>query len=95
MHFHLLSILVFPLAALSMQSEQEILATPQQQDGSFDPLTTPMPSLADLLTIEPSASIFYSYAREIELSRLFGDLNGNNTLLVPTNKAVMALSRKP
>ena len=77
-----------------MQPEQEILVTPQQ-DSPFDPLTTPMPSLADLLTIEPSASIFYSYAREIELSRLFGDLNGNNTLLVPTNKAVMALSRKP
>ncbi|KAJ3860962.1 hypothetical protein EV359DRAFT_66895 [Lentinula novae-zelandiae] len=68
-----------------------------------------MPSLADLLTIESSASIFYSYARELALSQLFADLNssvwdgepkptvGNAglTLLVPTNKAVMALARKP
>ncbi|KZP29260.1 hypothetical protein FIBSPDRAFT_727758 [Athelia psychrophila] len=57
------------------------------------------PSLADLLTIESSASIFFSYARELELSSMFvgegpdGDVK--MTLLVPTNKAVMALSRKP
>ncbi|THH19705.1 hypothetical protein EUX98_g8724 [Antrodiella citrinella] len=54
-----------------------------------------MPSLADLLTIETSASIFYSYAREVELSQMFGDSRSNSTVLVPTNKAVMALSRKP
>jgi hypothetical protein len=65
-----------------------------------------LPSLADLLTIEPSASIFYSYARELSLSQLFSEpvaaaetlgqpLNGGLTLVVPTNRAVMALSRKP
>ncbi|KAJ4470246.1 hypothetical protein J3R30DRAFT_1243062 [Lentinula aciculospora] len=66
-----------------------------------------MPSLADLLTIESSASIFYSYARELALSELFSEregsaqveeqINGKSglTLLVPTNKAVMALARKP
>ncbi|THG94490.1 hypothetical protein EW026_g6994 [Hermanssonia centrifuga] len=53
------------------------------------------PALADLLTIEPSASIFYSYARELELSAEFADVNTQRTLLVPTNKAVMALARKP
>jgi len=52
-------------------------------------------TLFDLLTIEPGASIFFSYARELELSRLFVDANSNLTLLVPTNKAVMALARKP
>jgi len=52
-------------------------------------------TLFDLLTIEPGASIFFSYARELELSRLFVDGNSNLTLLVPTNKAVMALARKP
>jgi len=63
--------------------------------------THAQPTLADLLTIESSASIFYSYARELELSRMFGEeLGGGDsakkvTLLVPTNKAVMALSRKP
>ena len=55
---------------------------------------TPL-TLFDLLTIEPRTSIFFSYAREIELSRLFVDVDSNLTLLVPTNKAVMALARKP
>ncbi|KAI0354654.1 hypothetical protein OH77DRAFT_1404789 [Trametes cingulata] len=53
------------------------------------------PSLADLLTIESSASIFYSYARETELSKLFADKDARSTVLVPTNKAVIALPRKP
>ncbi|KAH8094737.1 hypothetical protein BXZ70DRAFT_1034260 [Cristinia sonorae] len=79
---------------MSMQYEQEILAAPMDQNH-YSPLTTTMPSLADLLTIESSASIFYSYAREVELSKAFVDLNGQYTLLVPTNKAVMALARKP
>lgn len=94
MRLQLLSSLLFPLFAMAAQQEQEILTTPERQ-GPYTPLTTTMPSLADLLTIETSASIFYSYAREVELSQTFGDHSGNNTLLVPTNKAVMALSRKP
>jgi hypothetical protein len=53
------------------------------------------PTLFDLLTIEPSSSIFFSYARELELSRLFVNVDANLTVLVPTNKAVMALARKP
>ena len=53
------------------------------------------PTLFDLLTIEPRTSIFFSYARELELSRLFVNVDSNITLLVPTNKAVMALARKP
>lgn len=59
------------------------------------PLTTPKPTLTDLLTIEPRASIFFSYARELELSTLFAVLDTQTTLFVPTNKAVMALARKP
>ncbi|EKM61541.1 uncharacterized protein PHACADRAFT_248219 [Phanerochaete carnosa HHB-10118-sp] len=61
----------------------------------YTPLTNEKPTLADLLTIEPSASIFYSYAREVELSKGFADNDSRLTLLVPTNKAVMALTRKP
>lgn len=58
--------------------------------------THTQPSLADLLTIESSASIFYSYARELELSKLFNEEGKEKmTLLVPTNKAVQALARKP
>jgi hypothetical protein len=59
------------------------------------PSSTHLPTLFDLLTIEPTTSIFFSYARELELSRLLVDLDSNITVLVPTNKAVMALARKP
>ncbi|KZT73316.1 hypothetical protein DAEQUDRAFT_662427 [Daedalea quercina L-15889] len=61
----------------------------------YTPQTHSQPSLADLLTIESSASIYYSYARETDLSALFSDAHARLTLLVPTNKAVMALARKP
>lgn len=59
------------------------------------PASSVRPTLFDLLTIEPGTSIFFSYARELELSRLFVNVNSNITLLVPTNNAVMALARKP
>jgi hypothetical protein len=59
------------------------------------PASSVHPTLFDLLTIEPGTSIFFSYARELELSRLFVNVDSNFTLLVPTNKAVMALARKP
>lgn len=62
---------------------------------TYTPQTNAKPTLADLLTIEPSASIFYTYARELELSKTFADTSPHLTLLVPTNKAVMALARKP
>jgi hypothetical protein len=54
-----------------------------------------IPTLADLLTIESSASIFYSYARELPMSKILSDEGEQLTILVPTNKAVMALARKP
>lgn len=56
---------------------------------------TTNPTIADLLTIEPSVSIFYSYARELALSGMFSSTDQSITVLVPTNKAVMALARKP
>ncbi|KAH7923795.1 hypothetical protein BV22DRAFT_1035930 [Leucogyrophana mollusca] len=66
---------------------------PEQQ---YTPLTSTRPTIADLLTIEQSASIFYSYAREVEISGRFAEEGeGELTVLVPTNKAVMALARKP
>lgn len=61
----------------------------------YIPQTTVKPTLADLLTIEPSASIFYSYARELELSSILSDTSAKLTIFVPTNKAVMGLARKP
>ncbi|KIY47221.1 hypothetical protein FISHEDRAFT_7086, partial [Fistulina hepatica ATCC 64428] len=50
-----------------------------------------MPTLADpVLTVESSASIFHSYA----MSTQFSAADASMTLLVPTNKAVIALPRK-
>jgi hypothetical protein len=46
----------------------------------YTPLTNAKPTLADLLTIESSTSIFYSYAREIELSAIFADDRVKSTL---------------
>jgi len=61
----------------------------------FEPKTSTGPSLADLMTIERSVSIFYSYARETEFSSMFDDDAQNITVMAPNNKAVIALNRKP
>lgn len=51
--------------------------------------------LSDLLTRENSLSIFYSYARETTAGRLLETEGAGVTVFAPTNKAVMALPRKP
>ncbi len=84
-----LSVLSFALPFMSALGEQIPM------NSGYTPLTTTKPLLSDLLTIESSASIFYSYARELELSKMLEDENARLTVLVPTNKAVMALARKP
>jgi hypothetical protein len=66
-----------------------------QDANESSPFKSSQPTLADLLTIETSASIYYSYARETDLSRMFSSDCAWFTMLVPTNKAVMALARKP
>ncbi|KAJ7118788.1 hypothetical protein C8R44DRAFT_183294 [Mycena epipterygia] len=88
MRLQLCSILVLPfLQVFASEGEQILMASPQ---------VAMQPTLADLLTIEPSTSIFYSYARELTTSTMFSDVDSRPiTLLVPTNKAVMALARKP
>ncbi|KIJ66584.1 hypothetical protein HYDPIDRAFT_86539 [Hydnomerulius pinastri MD-312] len=65
------------------------------RDPVYSPLTTAQPTLSDLLTIESTASIYFSYARETKFSQEFDASGQQITLLVPTNKAVMALARKP
>ena len=50
--------------------------------------------LSDKLTIQPSASIFFSYARESTLGKMLEE-DGQLTVFAPTNRAVMALARKP
>ncbi|KAJ7677214.1 hypothetical protein B0H17DRAFT_1079564 [Mycena rosella] len=90
MRLQLCSILALPLLLVfASEGDQIFMAEPIIQQSL-------QPTLADLLTIESSASIFYSYARELTSSKMFSDVeSGPITLLVPTNKAVMALARKP
>ena len=97
MRLHLLSLLVLPFMASASMDEQMVLPPSQPGPGQpFVPIThAGTPSLADLLTIETSASIFFSYARELQLSEKFSESDGRITVLVPTNKAVIALPRKP
>jgi len=55
-----------------------------------------LPTLADLLTLETRVSIFYTYARDTEMSEQLSKPDAEAiTVFAPTNKAVMALARKP
>ena len=83
------------LVSASNSKKDQIPMASDSNAPEYIPQTTPQPTLADLLTIEPSASIFYSYARELELSSMLSDHDAKLTVFVPTNKAVMALARKP
>ena len=94
MRIGLLYSLVLPLIASAAVNEQIPIGQTDMSEP-YTPLTTVQPTLADLLTIEPSASIFYSYARELEFSSELNDVHSKNTVLVPTNKAITALARKP
>ena len=96
MHVLPLLLSLFFLTAISPASaDDQIVMSAGLREPDYTPCTTPRPTLADLLTIEPSASIFYSYARELELSSIFSEPSTKVSLFVPTNKAIMALSRKP
>jgi len=91
-----LSLLILPSLSQASIPDQSVFWMSQSHQTP-EIQTHDKPSLADLLTIEPKASIFYSYARELELSAHFSETQDEMkwTLLVPTNKAVMQLSRKP
>ena len=94
---HLLTF-VFPFLVSASFGDQQVLSPPAmalEWDSVFTPITTGKPTLTDLLTIESSASIYFSYARETSFSTDFSAADNQLTLLVPTNKAVMALPRKP
>lgn len=99
--FHFTAFALPFLVSASLHEQSVVLpplSIPPEQGMSgpdYTPLTHTRPTLADLLTIEPSASIYYSYARETELSREFNAGDRYLTLLVPINKAVMAQPRKP
>jgi hypothetical protein len=72
----------------------------QQQSMAEDDTPLLAPMLSDQLSLEPQASIFFTYARES--AKASGILEGGEydgvqqfTVFVPTNKAIMALARKP
>jgi uncharacterized surface protein with fasciclin (FAS1) repeats len=82
--------------ALSQPEQIPIMNIPDIFGSTGSPhINSGSPSLADLLTIQSRASIYYSYARETDYSSLLSDEGGFVTAFVPTNKAVMALARKP
>ncbi|KAF9055735.1 hypothetical protein BJ165DRAFT_1521715 [Panaeolus papilionaceus] len=92
--FSLILAPTLPMAAASQDNQIPIAGQVHDSHG-YVPLTTPKPTLADLLTIDSSASIFYSYARELELSSMLSDKDRKVTIFVPTNKAVINMHRKP
>jgi hypothetical protein len=72
----------------------------QKQVMAEDNIPPRAPMLSDQLSLEPQASIFFTYAREsAKASGILegGEYNGVEqfTVFVPTNKAIMALARKP
>ena len=95
MRYSFFSLLILPLIASAAEEQQQLLSPLFEMAEPFNPVTSSKPTLADLLTIESSASIFYTYAREVELSERFSDVDSYSTVLAPSNKAVMALARKP
>ncbi|KAG8851217.1 hypothetical protein FRB96_009420 [Tulasnella sp. 330] len=55
-----------------------------------------LPPLFDTLILQRSSSIFFDYLREVSsISGRISDLDMKSTLLVPSNKAVIALGWKP
>lgn len=90
--------LVIPQVVLDYTPGQEQQVMP---DPVSDDYASVAPMLSDKLSLEPQASIFFSYAREsAKLSGIMsgvGEYGGSNkyTVFVPTNRAVMALARKP
>lgn len=95
---------LFPLLTIlssAMASQFPIPPLPQTPDadmpGTYHPEVVDMPSIADVLNSQSRSTIFYDYLREIDsISKMVSTNHGNElTLLVPTNKAVIALPRKP
>jgi hypothetical protein len=92
---HLLISLSTLVSAIQFDDGQSqfIMSTVADSDAPFHQTH---PTLFDLLTIHPSVSIFFSYARETELSARFEAAGSPAiTLFAPTNHAVMALPQKP
>ncbi|OWZ78595.1 hypothetical protein C365_03396 [Cryptococcus neoformans Bt85] len=54
------------------------------------------PTVADMLTTEPTASLWWSYARDsVEIAKRLESKLKSSTVLVPIDKAILALEKKP
>ncbi|ODN80380.1 hypothetical protein L202_02632 [Cryptococcus amylolentus CBS 6039] len=54
------------------------------------------PTVADVLTTERALSLWWGYARDsVEITQRFESKTQSSTLLVPVDRAIMALTRKP
>ncbi|CAE6411946.1 unnamed protein product [Rhizoctonia solani] len=93
------SCLLYLASAALTASCSQLPLTPIMSDTNIPSLANPNgPTLADVLTIQQSSSIFYDYLREIpDIVDRLTDTSGNvmTTVFVPRNKAVITLPRKP
>lgn len=98
------SILVAVLSLSSIVSSQLLIPQLVDQEIAYalennmnSNLVEPsMPSLTDCLTVEKSLSLFYEYARELtDVMQRIQSSSIKSTLLVPIDKAIIALPRKP
>ncbi|THH02806.1 hypothetical protein EW145_g6701 [Phellinidium pouzarii] len=76
-----------------MAQEDSSKQTPLGVDSEFKADAGLM--LSDILTVQTSLSIFYSYARETQVGKRLQDETEMITVFAPTNEAVMALAHKP
>lgn len=91
--FPLLSSFILPLSKAA-QIPMNPPAHPEL--GLEQPLSSGEPTLYDLIMIDRRATIFGDYVRSLnDMTGLLGDRGALTTVLVPTNKAVLALARKP
>lgn len=64
--------------------------------AAYAPFSAGEPTLYDLIMIERRATIFGDYVRTVEdIAFILRDRGAAATVLLPTNKAVLSLTRKP
>ena len=94
MHIPYLIALILPtLSTFTLAGQLPLSAEVNMDDFTR---ASSAPTLFDTLMLQRSSSIFFDYIRETSaLHQRVSDVNTQSTLLVPTNKAVVALGWKP
>lgn len=82
------------LSTASLADQQPFIMSGDQPDFMHN--SEVAPTLFDLLMLQRSSSIFFDYLRESKsISGRVSDVDTKSTLLLPTNRAVVALGWKP